>query len=315
VSPGRYDALAREDFNRARTREVFGHLLALLRNERDQLLSLQEVRALLRPTSETYRGMQTVPIARIVGSEGRYEDFSRYFLPRHDHLKGRWVRVDTAHHEQLILPPVTLYEIGGVYFVRDGNHRVSVARLQGVEFIDAEVISLGSRLRLSPEMNTEQLRAAVIELEKGEFFRRTRLDRYRPSVRMDFTATGRYDEIIRHINGHKYYLNLSQSDEIPFKDAMLSWYDIVYAPIVRIIEVEGIAAHFPGRTAADLYVWIVRHWDELKRKFGQGFPLRDAAQDFTRTHGRRFGAPLTSLIARLRGLLGASRRGTGRREV
>jgi hypothetical protein len=302
VSPDRYDALAREDFGRARTREVFGRLLALLRNERDQLLSLQEVRALLRPTSETYRGLQTVPIARIVGSEGRYHDFNRYFLPRHDHLKGRWVRVDAAHHQQLILPPVTLYEIGGVYFVRDGNHRVSVGRLQGVEFVDAEVISLGSRLRLSPGMTTEQLRVAVIELEKREFFRQTRLDRYRPSVRMDFTATGRYDEIIRHINGHKYYLNLSQRDEIPFKDAMLSWYDVVYAPIVQIIESEGLAAHFPGRTAADLYVWIVRRWDELKRKFGQGFPLREAARDFTKEHGRRFGGPLADLIRRLRRL-------------
>lgn len=301
----RYTAQAREDFGRARVKQTFGRLLSLLRHERDQLLSLQEVRALLRPTRETYRGLQTVPIARIVGSEGRYQDFDRTFLPRHDHLKGRWVRVDAAHHQQLILPPVTLYEIGGVYFVRDGNHRVSVGRLQGVEFIDAEVISLASRLRLSPEMSVERLRAAVIDLEKREFFRQTRLDRYRPSVRLDFSVTGRYDEIIRHINGHKYYLNLSQKDEIPFKDAMLSWHDVVYAPIVRIIEAEGLASRFPGRTPADLYVWIVRHWDELKRRFGQGFPLREAARDFARQHGRRSSGPLARLRrlpSRLRGL-------------
>lgn len=294
--------MARADFGRARTRQVLGRLLALLRSERDQLLSLQEVRALLRPSSETYRGLQTVPIARIVGSEGRYRDFSRYFLPRHDHLKGRWMRVDAAHHQRLVLPPVTLYEIGGAYFVRDGNHRVSVARLQGVEFVDAEVISLSSRLPLSPDTSVEELKRAVIALERQEFMRLTRLDAHRPSVRMDFTATGRYDEILRHVNGHKYYLNLAQAEEIPFTEALLSWYDKVYAPIVRIIEAEALAAHFPGRTPADLYVWIVRHWDELKRRFGQGFPLAEAARDFTRRHGRRFPVPAAALAALLRRL-------------
>ncbi len=121
MSQDHYTALAREDFGRARVKEIFGRLLSLLRHERDELLSLQEVKVLLRPTSETYRGLRAVPIERIVGSEGRYQDFSRYFLPRYDHLKGRWVRVDAAHHQQVILPPVTLYEIGGVYFVRDGK--------------------------------------------------------------------------------------------------------------------------------------------------------------------------------------------------
>jgi hypothetical protein len=137
-----FDSLAKEDFNRARLRAIFGRALALLRNEKDQLLSLQEVKALLRPESESYRGLRTVPIERIVGSEGRYLDFNRIFLPKREHLRGRWTRVDLAHYQQVHLPPVTLYEIGGVYFVRDGNHRVSVARTQGAEFIDAEVISL-----------------------------------------------------------------------------------------------------------------------------------------------------------------------------
>ncbi|UCF97231.1 MAG: transcriptional regulator [Spirochaetaceae bacterium] len=275
-----------EDFNRARGREMFGRILSLLKNEKDNLLSLQEVKALLKPTSETYRGLCTVPVEKIVGSEGRYQDFNKYFLPRHNRLKGRWIRVDTAHHQQLTLPPVTLYEIGGVYFVRDGNHRVSVGKLQGVEFIDAEVISLGSRLSLKPGMTKEQLRTAVIKLEREEFFKHTRLDHLRPGLSMNFTATGRYDEIIRHINGHKYFINLSQKEEISFEQAMLSWYDTVYRPIVDLIEEQRFLKAFPGRTAADLYVWIVRHWDELKKKYGQAFPLKRAAQDYTERFGR-----------------------------
>ncbi len=314
MSLDRFDALAKEDFNRARTRQIFGRLLSLLKNEKDQLMSLQEVKALLRPTSESYRGMKTVPIAQIVGSEGRYQDFNRTFLPRHSHLKGRWVSVDKAHHQQIILPAVTLYEIGGVYFVRDGNHRVSVARLQGVEFIDAEVISLGSRLAIDPGMNVERLKQAVIGLECKEFLKQTRLDSLRPGMGMDFSATGRYDEIIRHINGHKYYMNLGESEEISFKQAMLSWYDNVYEPIVRLIETEDMLRHFPGRTASDLYVWVVRHWDELKRKYGQSFPLQEAVQDFTNRYGRTKMRLTQRILAGLRRKLTGCGKKTGKRE-
>jgi hypothetical protein len=293
MSSDHYAARAAEDFNKARNRELFGRILSLLKNETDNLLSLQEVKALLRPSSETYRGLRVVPIEKIVGSEGRYRDFNRYFLPRHNRLKGRWVRVDTAHHQDVVLPPVTLYEIGGVYFVRDGNHRVSVGKLQGVEFIDAEVISLGSQVSLKPGMTREQLREAVIDLEREEFFKQTRLNELRPGVRLDFTATGRYDELIRHINGHKYFLNLSENEEITFQEALLSWYDTVYKPIVDLIEEERLLKAFPGRTASDLYVWIVRRWDELKKRYGQTFPLKQAARDYT----ERYGQPARGVLA------------------
>jgi hypothetical protein len=293
MSSDHYAARAAEDFNKARNRELFGRILSLLKNETDNLLSLQEVKALLRPSSETYRGLRVVPIEKIVGSEGRYRDFNRYFLPRHNRLKGRWVRVDTAHHQDVVLPPVTLYEIGGVYFVRDGNHRVSVGKLQGVEFIDAEVISLGSQVSLKPGMTREQLREAVIDLEREEFFKQTRLNELRPEVRLDFTTTGRYDELIRHINGHKYFLNLSENEEITFQEALLSGYDTVYKPIVDLIEEERLLKAFPGRTASDLYVWIVRRWDELKKRYGQTFPLKQAARDYT----ERYGQPARGVLA------------------
>lgn len=290
-----YGALAREDFNKARLKAFFSRIVAMLRNERDELLSFQEVKSLIRPRSESYRGMKTVAIERIIGSEGRYRDFNKGFLPRHTHLRGRWERVDVAHHAQVILPPVKLYEIGGIYFVRDGNHRVSVARAQGVEFIDAEVIALDSRLRLRPDTSREELRRAVIELEKEQFYSATRLLQHRPQARIEFTSTGRYEELIRHIHGHKYYINQTHQEEIPFREAMLSWYDTVYAPIVAIIRRENILAGFPGRTEADLYTWIVGHWDSLKRSYGGKTTIREAAGDFRRRFGR----------VNLAGLLGA----------
>jgi hypothetical protein len=178
-----------------------------------------------------------------------------------------------------------------------------VAKLQDVEFIDAEVISLGSRVDLKPGMTREELRTAVIDLEREEFFKRTRLKELRPQARINFTATGRFDEIMRHINGHKYYLNLSEKEELSFDEAMLSWYDNVYRPVVELIEEQRLLKAFPGRTASDLYVWIVRHWDELKKKYGQAFPLKQAARQYTELYGHPIGRVAAGISRVLKRLL------------
>ncbi len=280
--------MADYDFQKARSRQLFSRLISILQGQRDDMLSFHDVRTILKPRSESYLGMRTVPVARIVGSEGRYRDFNRSFLPRRQHLKPRWTNVDLAHYRQVNLPPIKLYEIGGIYFVRDGNHRVSVARSRGVEFIDAEVVSLNAEIKLEPGVTDEDLRRKVLDFERKRFFESTRLDELRPGCDLEFTATGRYDEIIMHINGHKYFINQDKEYEIPFEQGMLSWYDTVYMPIVQIIREHSVLSRFPGRTAADLYVWTVRHWDELKRRYGPRYQMKDAILDFSQRYGQGF---------------------------
>ncbi len=92
------------------------------------------------------RGIGTVPVAKIVGSVGRTRDFDKAFLPTRASAATRWKRVDRAFYGAEELPPVRLFKVGDEYFVEDGNHRVSVARYQGVEMIDAEVVELLSRI-------------------------------------------------------------------------------------------------------------------------------------------------------------------------
>jgi hypothetical protein len=280
--------MADYDFQKARSKQLFKRLVSLLQGQKDDMLSFHDVRTILRPRSESYLGMRTVPLSRIVGSEGRYRDFNRSFLPRSQHLKSRWTNVTLAHYRQVNLPAIKLYEIGGVYFVRDGNHRVSVARSRGVEFIDAEVVSLNAEIKLEPGDTDEDLRRKVLEFERRRFFESTHLDKLRPGCELEFTATGRYDEIVMHINGHKYFVNQDKEYEIPFEQGMLSWYDTVYLPIVQIIQEHNVLQRFPGRTAADLYVWTVRHWDELKRRYGPRYQMRDAILDFSRRYGQGF---------------------------
>ncbi|MCL2042560.1 MAG: transcriptional regulator [Treponema sp.] len=280
-----YKSKAESDFNVARVKATFSEIQHLMHADRNRLLSFHDVNDILKPRNQVYMGCQTVPIKLIVGSEGRYRDFNRYFLPKSDHLRSRWQRVDEAHLQDIILPSIQLYEIGGVYFVRDGNHRVSVAKAQHVEFIDAEVISLASEIIIKPGMTTDQLRDALIAYEKGIFYEKTKFGELTGDMSLDFTAPGRYDVIYNHILVHKYYINESNEEEIPFSDALVSWYGNVYSPAIAVIKKRWLLVNFPGRTESDMYVWIVKHWDFLKKKYGS-YSFADAAGDFSRKYGQ-----------------------------
>ena len=131
--------LARQDFDRAVSRAFWRRILARLTRENNELLPFDEIREQLPIRGQHYRGLQEVPVDKILGSLGRYRDFDRAFLPIQTRTKARWISIDRAHYEEIILPPVELYQIGEVYFVRDGNHRVSVARERGQTYIDAFV--------------------------------------------------------------------------------------------------------------------------------------------------------------------------------
>ncbi|MGC9312143.1 MAG: transcriptional regulator [Sediminispirochaetaceae bacterium] len=290
---------ARDDFNRARSRATISQLLFSLTPERQRLLSLEDVKNLLRPKSESYKGIQVVPIEKVVGSEGRYNDFTKAFLPKRDFIRGRWESIDRAHLSDVTLPAVKLYEIGGVYFVRDGNHRVSVAKMQGVEAVDAEVIELDTEITLKPGMTVSDLKNSVIEYEKKNVFSDTGLDSIIPPEDIVFSEPGRYVEMLRHIQGHKYFLNQKKSGEIPFLEAAASWYNTLYKPIVRIIEQENIMYRFPGRTMSDLYMWIIKHWDGLKRKYGNSFSLQVAARDYSEKYGKGLWEQILNFLKKL----------------
>jgi hypothetical protein len=280
---------AADDFSRARARAILSRMQHFLNADRDRLLSFNDVKNIIKPKNQIYRGMRTVPISLIIGSEGRYRDFNKYFLPRSEHLRGRWERVDQAHLGDITLPPIQLYEIGGVYFVRDGNHRVSVARAQKVEHIDAEVTSLATEIVIRPGMDTDMLKMELIRYEKKSFYDETFFGDLTDCWDLNFTAPGSYDVIYNHILVHKYYLNQNREDEIPFPDALVSWYRNVYSPVISIIKEQWLLANFPGRSASDLYVWIVKHWDFLKKKYGLGYSLSLAAGDFARKYGKSGG--------------------------
>ncbi|TFG61793.1 MAG: transcriptional regulator, partial [Spirochaetales bacterium] len=269
-----FSDLAREDFAKVRKREILIKVMNLLHPEKISLLSLDQIRNLLKPKKEEYRGMQTVPISKIVGSEDRYKDFNRMFLPKHNYMKNRWTSIDRAHLRNFILPPVSLYEIGGVYFVRDGNHRVSVAAVRGVMEIDAEVVSLSTEISLDPGMTIDNLTRKVIEWEQKIFYTAAGFSAFQNGAEIRFTSPGRFDELAGIINESRVEWEKKHHGRLSFQMAANRWYHESYIPVTDIITAGELLRLFPGRTKSDLYVWIVRHRDLLKKKYGRTVSIR-----------------------------------------
>ena len=135
------------DFSRARRRALFRRIGARLQRDSASggLLCFDDVRKIPGAPGRIYRGMRTVPVGQIAGSVGRCSEFDGDFMPARASVEERWKRIDRAFHRGEELPPVSLYEVGGFYFVLDGHHRVSVANYHGVEWIDAYVTEFGAR--------------------------------------------------------------------------------------------------------------------------------------------------------------------------
>ena len=254
--PDRTGARSIADFNAARTKAVFRELLALLTGRPNKLLAYDEVREKLRLGGPIYRGVQTVPLRQIVGSVNRYTEFDRAFLPLQTHTAKRWQRVNRAWYEDVSLPPILLYQVGEVYFVVDGNHRVSVAREQGQEFIDAEVRECQVRVPVTPELQPEDL---VVLGAQVEFLERTGLDRLRPQANLAITILGGYERLLEHIAVHRYFMGLDFKRDISDAEAVEHWYDTVYLPVIEVIRQSGLMRAFPSRHEGDFYLWVMDH--------------------------------------------------------
>lgn len=273
-----YSYQATEDFNKAKKTAKMQDLLSTLQWKNNDLLSFYEVTKIIKPRSETYMGMQTIKVSDIIGSESRYRDFSSAFMPKKEMLRSRWTSVDSARLEDVVLPPISVYSLGGHYFVRDGNHRVSVAKAMGQEFIDAEVVQLDSQIDLEPGMTMKQIKEKAVEWERNAFIDQYKPD-YLPMDEIVFTSNGAYPEMVNHILVHKYYMNEKVEREITFEEAARDWYEKIYAPIASEIREENLLANFPGNTEADLYMWIVRKWDDMKKHRGET-TIAEAAETF-----------------------------------
>src|SRR5689334_14855089 len=219
-------------FQKARMQAFWQEVWALLRGKSIDLLGFEEVKHRLRLRDERYLGLRDVELDKIVGSVGRYKDFTRSFLPRTNAVRSRWQRLDAMARGAEGFPPIEVYKVGASYFVIDGNHRVSVARQLGAKTIEAYVTELPTSVPFEPDTQPDDL---LIKEGYADFLRKTHLDQLRPGSQVLLTEPARYRELIEHISVHKYYMGINLAHDITWDDAVVSWYDNVYMPVIELI--------------------------------------------------------------------------------
>lgn len=274
---------ALDDYKKARRGAAVQELMARLvgNTEDTELLSYDEVRQQLRAIEKSAEHLEEIPLDAIIGSVGRYHDFTRKFLPKSSINEDRWARVMASSQGLAGLPPIEVYRIGEVYFVRDGNHRVSVARQMGSAAIQAYVTSVETKVDLTPDFTPDEL---IIKSEQVKFLEKTRLDRITSSADLSTTKAGAYPTLLEHIEIHRYYLGLERKQEIPYEEAAANWFKIVFLPVVKIIQKRDLLGDFPDRTATDLYLWAADHRTSLEQQVGWDIGAEAALTDLSEMH-------------------------------
>jgi DNA-binding Lrp family transcriptional regulator len=203
------------------------------------------------------RGIRTVPMNRIVGSVGRYQDFDGRFRFKNNQPSERLQWIMDAMRQGRPLGPVKLYQIKDDYYVLDGNHRISAAKQMNHDEILAHIFEF------IPSENTLQ---NILYRERAEFSDRTQLP-----DEINLTEVSQYAYLLDQITDHQEYAQGGGST-ISFENAALDWYKTVYRPLRTIIKRARLIESFPGRTIADLYAYMtLHHWKEgRKRHYGIG---------------------------------------------
>jgi hypothetical protein len=268
-------------FDAARTEALMGDLVRFVRGRPADLLPFDVVRESLHLRSFVDRGLQEVPLDRIVGSLGRVLEFNRAFLPREEALRDRWRAIWKLADGPRGFPPVELFKVGEAYFVADGHHRVSVLRSIGAPAVEAHVKEYLTRVPLD---STASLEEVLLKSGQAEFLEATGLAHENAD---DFrvTVSSGYDRLLEHIAVHRYYRGGELQREVPWPEAVESWRETVWRPMIEIIRDSDILKEFGGRTETDLYLFTMDHFHHLSERFGPENASRQTAVEALRESG------------------------------
>jgi len=288
--------IADSEFETALRRGFWRSVMSWFRQRNNKLLPFDEVRKALPIHGQYYAGLREIKLDRVVGSVARYNDFDRAFIPRQRHTRQRWINIDIAKLTDVSLPPIEVYKIGEIYFVKDGNHRVSVAREKGQIFIDAQVTEIVTPV---PITESTDINALIREQERLEFFDKTQLAIVRPEARVELSIPGQYGKLLEHISVHRWFMGERWQRPVTYPEAVAGWYDEVYLPLAKVIEDQKILKEFPNRTVSDLYLWVIEHLWFLRNEVQKDVTLTEAASHFAHAFSKKPLSRLSRLFGRM----------------
>jgi hypothetical protein len=218
----------------------------------EPLLPLAEVTGRLQLRGQYYLGVRPIPVDRIIGSLDRSADFDRRFRPRHLTLRTRLHALGRAFPDG-VFPAITVREVGGLYFVVDGHHRVALAHQLGMEYVDAEVTAIEISHRLTRDADVSQL----IHTEQHRIFKeRTRLLVRHPEAKIELSRPTGYRQLLDMVDAHAYQLSVRVGQLVAVPDATAHWYETEYLPAAAALHDAGLADAYRQQTKADIYLWV-----------------------------------------------------------
>ena len=241
---------AQDDFLRVRRRRAMSRIAHRLRGEPGDvnvILPFEEVVAALGRTSERQLGLRVVPLDAIVGTVDRTRDFDRQFRPTTVRVRARWERIAAAMRRGESMPPIDVYRIGDLHFVRDGHHRVSVARALGRHDIDAYVTEVTTRVPVDGELRVSDL---LLKDHERLFGERVPLpagarERLRVSDPWDYSV------LAEGVEAWGFRVMQDRGAFMDREQVAAEWYAREYVPVVTMLRDCGLIG--PG-TETDSYL-------------------------------------------------------------
>jgi hypothetical protein len=252
---------AENDFLRARRRQVLSRLAAWLRRQPDdvsEILPFDEVVAALGRTGERRLGLRVIPLDSIVGSVDRTRDFDRWFRPRSGRTRERWERLARAQRRGEAIPPIDVYRVGELHFVRDGHHRVSVAHALRLRTIDAYVTVVTTKI----DPTGISSRGDLISKD----LRRVFLDRVPllgPALATILVTTPwSYAELAEAVEAWGFRLMQQEARYLDRETVARRWYSEEFQPVVRMLAQADLIG---DRTDAEAYLQLAAQRYRLMR--------------------------------------------------
>jgi hypothetical protein len=244
---------AQSDFARARRARVLSDIARRLRREPGdvgQILPFEEVVDALGRAGQVDRGLQVVPLDAIVGTVDRAADFDRGFRPTTTRLRSRWERIAAAQRRGEPLPPVSLFQVGELYFVRDGHHRVSVAKSLGRPDIDAYVTEVQTRLKLGRDLRVSEL---PLKDHERLFRERVPLDAERRAA-IKLSDPWDFGMLAEMVEAWGFRMMQERGHFADRPEVARRWFEDEYLPVSEMLRTGGLIER--GETDAEAYMRV-----------------------------------------------------------
>jgi hypothetical protein len=251
-----------DDFLRARRRQVLARLGSRLSREPDDvnlILPFDEVVAALGMKGERPLGLQTVRLDSVVGTVDSTRDFDRRFRPTSSRVRERWERLALAQRRGEPMPPIDVYRIGDLHFVKDGHHRVSIALATGQTTIDGYVTEI-----------LTSVPAGAIR-HRGDLMMKSYERMFRSRVPLPPQAYAKitmcdpwsYAELGEAVEAWGFRLMQHEHLYLDRAEVARRWFAEEFTPVVRMLKAAGLADG--DCTDAEAYIGIARERYRLMR--------------------------------------------------